>query len=54
MCRNDQTRHEVFKYEESLQILWTSHSYIYIYIIYWDLDSIIYTKSRKFGEKREP
>ena len=28
--------------------------YIYIYIIYWDLDSIIYTKSRKFGEKREP
>jgi hypothetical protein len=52
MCRNDQTRHEVFKYEESLQILWTSHSYISI--IYWDLDSIIYTKSRKFGEKREP
>jgi hypothetical protein len=28
--------------------------HIYIYIIYWDLDSIIYTKSRKFGEKREP
>jgi hypothetical protein len=52
MCRNDQTRHEVFKYEESLQILWTCHSYIYK--IYWDLDSIIYTKSRKFGEKREP